>query len=137
MKEKILDAFAELGFKLDQIDETCYGFSYEGAKYLSLFSDDDEDFLSISIPGIYDFEEKSPFTFIELTNKINATLKYVKAYHSEKSIWLFYERELMENDDLRTIISHMILHLDAAHTSSRKLLAEIKSSADEENGDNE
>ena len=108
MKEKILEVFAELGFKLEQMDDFGYGFSYEGTNFIIMLNSDDEEFLNICVPGIYDLEEESPLTFIELMNKINSTLKYIKAYELGKSIWLFYERELFGDEDLMKVISRMI-----------------------------
>jgi hypothetical protein len=136
MKEKILEAFAELGFKLEQMDDFGYGFSYEGTNFIIMLNSDDEEFLNICVPGIYDFEEESPLTFIELMNKINSTLKYIKAYELGKSVWLFYERELFGDEDLMKVISRMILHLEAGLMFSRKAMSEIKVNA-ENNGDEE
>ena len=95
MKEKIWEAFAELGFQLEQMDDFGYGFSYEGTNFIFMPNADDEEFLNICIPGIYDLEEESPLSFIELMNKINSTLKYIKAYELGKSIWLFYLAEII------------------------------------------
>ena len=137
MKEKILEAFAELGFQLEQMDDFGYGFSYEGTNFIFMPNSDGEEFLNICVPGIYDLEEESPLTFIELMNKINSTLKYIKAYELGKSIWLFYERELFGDEDLAKVISRMILHLEAGLMFSRKAMAEIKSNAEEKGEDND
>ena len=137
MKEKILETFAELGFKLEQMDDFGYGFSYEGTNFIFMPNSDDEEFLNICVPGIYDLEEESPLTFIELMNKINSTLKYIKAYELGKSIWLFYERELFGDEDLAKVISRMILHLEAGLMFSRKAMAEIKSNAEDKGEDND
>ena len=131
MKEKILEAFAELGFQLEQMDDLGYGFSYEGTNFIFMPNTDDEEFLNICVPGIYDLEEESPLSFIELMNKINSTLKYIKAYELGKSIWLFYERELFGDEDLAKVISRMILHLEAGLMFSRKAMAEIMSNEED------
>ena len=137
MKEKILEAFAELGFQLEQMDDFGYGFSYEGTNFIFMPNADDEDFLNICVPGIYDLEEESPLLFIELMNKINSTLKYIKAYELGKSIWLFYERELFGDEDLAKVISRMILHLEAGLMFSRKAMTEIKSNEEDKGEDND
>jgi hypothetical protein len=137
MKEKILEAFAELGFQLEQMDDFGYGFSYEGTNFIFMPNSDDEEFLNICVPGIYDLEEESPLSFIELMNKINSTLKYIKAYELGKSIWLFYERELFGDEDLAKVISRMILHLEAGLMFSRKAMTEIKSNEEDKGEDND
>mgnify|MGYP003499523774 FL=1 len=137
MKEKILEAFAELGFQLEQMDDFGYGFSYEGTNFIFMPNSDDEEFLNICVPGIYDLEEESPLSFIELMNKINSTLKYIKAYELGKSIWLFYERELFGDEDLAKVISRMILHLEAGLMFYRKAMAEIKSKEEDKGEDDD
>ena len=61
-----------------------------------------------------------------LLEKINSTLKYIKAYMLGNSVWLFYERELFGEEDLMTVISRMILHLEAGFVFARKVMAEIE-----------
>ena len=134
MKEKILKVLAELGFQLEQIEDLGFKFSYEGTNFFFMPNEDDEEFLNIAVPEIYDLEEETPLTFIALMNKINSTLKYIKAYEVGKSIWLFYERELYGDEDLTKVISRMILHLEAAIMFAQKAMAEIKENA-EDNGD--
>ena len=134
MKEKILKVLAELGFQLEQIEDLGFKFSYEGTNFFFMPNEDDEEFLNIAVPEIYDLEEETPLTFIALMNKINSTLKYIKAYEVGKSVWLFYERELYGDEDLTKVISRMILHLEAAIMFAQKAMAEIKENA-EDNGD--
>ena len=107
MKEKVLEALAALGFNAECIDNTGYGFNYEGKHFLFLPNENDDEFLSICLPGIYDYKEDKIGEHCAITEKLNSTLKYVKAYTIGDSIWLFYERELMGDDDLENIIPHM------------------------------
>lgn len=129
-----MKVLAELGFQLEQIKDLGFKFSYEGTNFFFMPNEDDEEFLNIAVPEIYDLEEETPLTFIALMNKINSTLKYIKAYEVGKSVWLFYERELYGDEDLTKVISRMILHLEAAIMFAQKAIAEIKENA-EDNGD--
>ena len=52
---------------------------------------------------------------IEAMERLNATLKYVKTYKAFGGLTLFYERELMEDEDLKGVIRRMIMHLEAGH----------------------
>lgn len=94
MKEKILEAFARLGFCLEKSDDVGYEFEYEGMTLLYLCNEDDEDFLTIALPGFYEYDEENVATYCALSEKINASLKYVKAFTPGHSMWLCYEREL-------------------------------------------
>jgi len=137
MKEKILEAFNELGFKLEEAEEVGYTFNYENINMMWLPGGDDEDFLSIAVPGILEHEDGKTLQFCTLLERINSTLKYVKAYILCNSIWLFYERELLGNDDLPKLISRMILHLEAAHIFSNKAIKEIEEELSSDDDDTE
>ena len=138
MKEKILEAFRELGFKLEEEEGMGYRFHYEGLNLLYMYNENDEEFLNIALPGIVEVEEDKMLQTFVLLEKINSTLKYIKAYMLGKSVWLCYERELFEQreqntegqlsvkEELMTVISHMILHLEAAFLFARKAMAEIE-----------
>lgn len=151
MKEKILEAFRELGFKLEEEEGMGYFFNYEGLNLLYMYNESDEEFLNIALPGIVEVEEDRMLQICALLEKINSTLKYIKAYMVGNSVWLFYERELIEQreqsrtcsdyaesrekktegqlcgeEDLMTVISRMILHLEAGLVFARKAMAEIE-----------
>lgn len=126
MKEKILEAFRDLGFKLEEEEGMGYSFNYEGLNLLYMYNENDEEFLNIALPGIIEVEEGRMLQICALLEKINSTLKYVKAYILGNSVWLFYERELFGEEDLMTVISRMILHLEAGLAFVRKAMTEIE-----------
>ena len=136
MKEKILETWVDMGFKLEEVGDLGYSFKYEGAKFLYL-TDADEDFLSISIPGFYELEDGDVAKFCCLSEKINSTLKYVKAYSMADNMWLMYERELIGDEDLEKIILRMIIHLSRGLDFARKTIAEIETlQSDSSDNDN-
>ena len=126
MKEQILEAFRDLGFKLEEDEGMGYSFNYEGLNLLYMYNENDEEFLNIALPGIVEVEEDKMLQICALLEKINSTLKYIKAYILGNSVWLFYERELFGEEDLMTVISRMILHLEAGLVFARKVMAEIE-----------
>ena len=137
MKEKILAAFENLGFNLEDNESLGYHFYYEGINFLYMYNEDDEDFLNISVPGIYDLEEDNKENYDALKEKINSTLKYVKAYTLGDSLWIFYERDLLGNEDLEEVIRHMILHLAAALMFARDSIEKIDNGESDEGSDND
>lgn len=130
MKEKILEAFSELGFNLENV-EFGYTFNYEGINMLLMLSDDDENFLNIAVPGIVELDEDNAAILCALMDKVNSTVKYVKTYVLGESVWLFYERELFGEDDLSQLISRMILRLESALYFSRKVMQEFSEGQEE------
>lgn len=123
MKEQILDAFKALGFEMEEMEGLGYGFQYEGKHYLYMYNEDDDDFLNISIPAVLDLDDENNVGFYQVMDKLNSTLKYVKANKLNDSMWLFYERELFGGEDLKQVISRMILHLEAALMFLRRAMA--------------
>lgn len=103
MKEQILNTFVTLGFQLEEMEGFGYGFRYEGINYLYMPNDDDEDFLNISIPAIVEVAEDNAQPALMLMDKLNSSLKYVKANRMGDSIWLFYERELYGGEDFEEV----------------------------------
>ena len=137
MKEKILAAFENLGFNLEDTESLGYTFNYEGINFLYMYNEDDENFLNISVPGIYDLEENNKEKYEELKEKINSTLKYIKAYTLGDSLWLFYERDLSNNDDLEEVIRCMILHLAAALVFARDTIEKMDNGESDKGSDND
>lgn len=136
MKEKILEVLANLGFKTEAADEMGYVFEYEGMRLLYIPNDDDEDFLVIALPGFYDYDEEKIGPYVALSEKLNSTLKYVKAYTIANSMWLFYERELFGGENLEEIISRMVLRLEAGLMVARDTIKEMEASFDNDNDAN-
>lgn len=137
MQEKILEAFENLGFKMQPAESAGFIFEYEGNKFLYMSHNNDEEFFSISLPSFYDFEEDNATIYNALSEKINSTLKYVKAYTLGNSMWLFYERELLGEDDFEKLIYHMIMHLDAALLFARRTIDELEALPKEGEEENE
>jgi len=129
MKEKILSVLATLGFQLEEMEGFGYGFQYEGINYLFMPNEDDEDFLNIAVPAILEITDDNEHATCMLMDKLNSTLKYVKANKLGNSMWLFYERELYGGEDLEKLVSRMILHLEAGMVFFRNTMADIRNEA--------
>lgn len=126
MKEQILNVFATLGFQLEEMEGFGYGFQYEGINYLYMPNEEDEDFLNIAVPAIMEIYDDNSHAALMLMDKLNSTLKYVKANKLGDSLWMFYERELFGGEDLEKLVSRMVLHLEAAMIFFRKTIADIQ-----------
>lgn len=140
MKEKILDTLKALGFTLEDMGDSCYGFQFEGKNYLYMYNESDADFLNIALPTVLEWDGETKASFFQLMDKLNSTLKYVKANKVNDSMWLFYERELFGDEDLKQVVSRMIFHLDAGinylHRSMKKV-EDVDDSAQDGGNDDE
>lgn len=140
MKEKILNALVTLGFDLEQLDDFGYGFQYEGTNFIWMPNDNDESFLNIAIPAILEKGDTDDKNFFELMNMLNSNMKYIKANTLADSLWLFYERDVYdENEDLERILTRMIVHLHGSLMEFRKAICEAnkESGDDSDNDDSE
>lgn len=113
-KQIILDTLKKLGFELKMMDGLGYGFIYEGRRYVYSPNESDDEFLSIALPFVEEYNEEDSKVFYQLMDKLNAERKYVKAYKVDDGMWLFYERELGENEDYEKLLQRMIIQLDVA-----------------------
>lgn len=113
MKTKILEAFKNLGFEMEDMEELGYGFEYEDLHYLWMNYEDDE-FLRIAVPAVCDKPEDYVLDYYQVINKLNSTLKYVKTCEVCNSIWFFYEREIVGEEDFEKLLPKIILHLEHA-----------------------
>ena len=134
MKEKCLEALKNMGFQTEYHEGLGYGFKYEGRHYLFMPNENDDTFLSISLPGVVEMGDIPEDAFYKLMDKMNATLKYVKTNTLHDDMWLFYEREIICEEDIEAVVRRMILRLDAALVMLRH---EMKESEESEENDEE
>lgn len=129
-----MEAFEELGFQLGQIVEMEWlGFSFEGNKYMYLSDGEEEEYLRISIPYIYELKDDNMNKFVELEEWINSTSICVKACRKGNNLWLFYERKLFGEEDLKLVISHMIMSLDYSLFTAHRYIEEIEMKNENDN----
>ena len=113
MKENVLETLKAMGFEIEELSFG-YGFEYEDRHYLFLPSDHDESFLSIALPAVLDIDDEENAGNYRVMDRLNSGVKYVKATRIHDSVWLFYERELLGNEDMEQLLTSMIMALDAA-----------------------
>ena len=111
-----------MGFCIEPIDEYKHAFTSEGINYVYVYSDNDDEFLNIVVPAINDFNEDNALMMYQLMDKINTTLKYVKANVMNDNVWIAYEREMLGDEDMENVLVHMILHLERALNFARRLM---------------
>lgn len=126
MEKKILETMLELGFNVEQVEKDLFLFQYEGLKFLYMQSMLKNEMLTFSIPCIYQVTPKNIWVVPLLTEKINRDASFVKAYMYEDYVSLFYEREVLENENLEEIISRMVVHLYSTKTMADFYIEEFE-----------
>lgn len=138
MKEQVLQTLRDLGFDTEEVGELGHRFSYEGVNFLFMNPEDDESFLSLSVPRIRDLSEVNDPNFFRFANYLNTQLKYTKAYWVEDSLWLFYERELLGEENMEELLTRMIHRLNYAFQYAYQAFEETyKKDADAEKSEDQ
>ena len=132
MKEKVLEALKALGFELEESERNCYEFQYENLYLLYLYNENDEDFMSIACPCSIKKEEIGELAYYQLMDKVNSTMKYIKANDMNDRIWLFYERDICNEEDLEETLNRIILSLEAGFNFLHKKLRALSENVDTE-----
>ena len=107
-KELVLSKFEELGFALEDAGEFGYFFNYEELSYLYLPEEDDENFLRLAVPNIFDVTVENKPLVLEVVNDTNMSVKYSKTCVANENVWSFFECRLFDDDNLADIIEHGI-----------------------------
>lgn len=134
MKEKFLEILANLGFQPDAVDEWGVHFEYDEVDMVTPFSEDNE-FLTIIAPCLVKRND-NPELFDTIIAKMNADIKYVKAYDNEGLIWICYERECLDGEITEPEVEHMIVHLYQAYRYVADIIRECKDNAPEVESEN-
>lgn len=113
-QELILEQMQIMGFELVKIEDGCYLFEYKELKCLLRTDDDNEEFLSVSIPVFDEFTDKNKMTVYETTNLINTLVRYVKLTIQEEHVSAIYEHRLADNDDLEELLEDIVHALSTA-----------------------
>lgn len=133
--EQILQELKSLGFVLNEIPEFGYVFDYEGCNILFTPIDDDSDFIRLSAPLIFEVSDDNRALLMEIVNKVNIDLKYVKAIiMNDDSIWLSFEHYSIGDYPLDDLLGIMIKSLSF---SKEQVLKYINGDIEEDNNTEE
>ncbi len=89
-------------------------FKYQMANFLFINNDEDEEFFQLLMPGIYDVTDDNRDVVLEAANKVNHSIKVVKACVVNDSVWLFFENLLDHTPEVDDIIPRALAILQGA-----------------------
>ena len=110
-----------------QPEEKSYGFyfRYQMLDFLIHWSDDDELYLSISLPYIFKTDENNRVDVLEAANKVNMDKKIVKCVVANEDVWLVAEQLLDSTPNYEDIIPRTLGSLLHARNSFYEYLKEV------------
>lgn len=113
LRERVSSILKNLGFIIGVDNDKIY-FSFEGINMLIIITED-QSYLGILVPNIIDMSDENELLSLRIVESLNNRVKYVKAYIPyDNSIWLSYERELMEEEIEEELVGSMISNLEYA-----------------------
>ena len=113
-QELILQELKSMGFDPVDLGKAGLAFKYENLSYLYMPDKDDENFLRISIPQLFDVTDENRIAVLNAMHETTLTLKYAKTcIMYEESVWAIYEHYLHNTENLSELLEHIIRTLEA------------------------
>lgn len=136
-KEIILDQLKAMGFEPIELGDVGFVFKYEDMNYLYMPDDDDEQFLRIVIPHLFEVTDENRVAVLDAMHETGLMLKYAKVcIMYENAAWTIYEHRLTSTDNLAELLEHIIRVLEAAaHVFYKKINGEDVMGRSEESED--
>lgn len=125
-REIVLGQLKAMGFEPLEFGDLGSVFKYEDVSYLYMPDDDDEQFLRIVIPQLYEVTEENRVAVLDAMHETSLMLKYAKlCIMYEDAVWAIYEHRLNSSDNLSDLLEHIIRVLEAAvHVFRKKINGE-------------
>ena len=122
-KEIILDQLNAMGFEPIELEDVGFVFKYEDMNYLYMSEDDNEQFLRVVIPHLFEVTDANRVAVLDAMNETDLMLKYAKVcIMCDNAVWAIYEHRLTSTDNLTELLEHIICVLEtAAHVFYKKI----------------
>jgi hypothetical protein len=94
--DELMEYLANDGLRPQKEDFGIF-FRYQMLNFAVFWDEDDDHFLRISIPNIFDVDENNRIDALTVSNIINMERKVVKALVTNDSVWISAEQLLDQN----------------------------------------
>lgn len=102
-----------MGFEVEEVPDFATLFHYEGLTFAAIWEDDDEHFLRLALPKIFDVTDDNRISILTVVNEVNLRVKYTKICVSDNSVWVYYEHYFTLETDGENVLEHAIRLLQA------------------------
>lgn len=89
--ENVFNWLEEQGFRPKYDDDQDIVFKYQMLTFIYFNNDEDEPFVRLALPGIYDVTDDNRMAVLEAANEISKNIKVVKAFVPIDDVWLSTE----------------------------------------------
>ena len=112
--EMVFNFLRQQGFCPEMDGKDNIIFKFQMGNFLFINNDEDEEFFQLLMPAIYDVTDDNRDMVLEATNKVNHSIKVVKACVLNDSVWLFFENLLDHTPEVEDIIPRALAILQGA-----------------------
>ena len=90
--------------------ETEYGFVFKrrGLTFLIFWDDDDNQYLKIALPGIYNVDDNNRDDALVAVNEVNKEWKVIKAVVTDDEVWVVAEQLVDKDPNLVDLVPRTI-----------------------------
>ena len=109
-QEQVIDILQQLGFTLEDISESGFGFRFEFEGLTILFSpEEDSETLTLIAPNVFEFNEENRNMVLEKMAQLTGAIKFLQpTIMFENSVWITYTHYLGETEPTMNLLEHMI-----------------------------
>lgn len=113
-KKIVLEKLCSMGFEPTLVGDIGYVFNYEEVNFLYMPDDDDDKFLRIAIPQMFEVTDENRIAVLEAMHETSLLLKYAKVnIMFESAVWALYEHRLVTSKGIEDLLEHVIQVLHA------------------------
>ena len=103
-----------MGFEPVELGDVGYAFKYESLNFIYMPDEDDEQFLRIAVPYMFDVTDENRIAVLEAMQSTSLLLKYAKVcIMQNSSVWAIYEHYMNATNDLSDLLENIIRVLEA------------------------
>lgn len=122
--EKVFFALRKQGID-SVVDRNMLSFSYRKLNGLYLQDEQDENYFSMYLPGIFEIDEQNEQTVLQLINKINGNMRMVKLAVYGRYVWIGVELPVYKETLVEEIVAMTLEILYEAWQQFLKLAYEL------------
>lgn len=102
-----------------------YVFEYQNLTFLIFWDDDDDQYLKIALPGIFNVDDNNRDDALAAANEVNKEWKVIKAVVTDDEVWVVAEQFVDKDPNLVDLVPRTIKILAQGRISFYEHLDEL------------
>lgn len=100
-------------------EDTDFGFvfKYENLTFFVFWDDEDDQYLKLALPGIYNVDDNNRQNATAAANQVNIEWKVIKTVVYSDEVWVVAEQLIDKNPDLADLVPRTLKILMSGRTS--------------------